>query len=180
VVRLRRFGNDVPGHAEPRSDCDADDQLRSDDCGFVDGRGDDQQQRSQRDDQPERDRTGPGDLSTVSCSSGSLTGAGTDACTVALTSAATSATAVTLSSSSSAVTVPASVTITSGSSSAGFTATATAVSSTQTATLTATATGVSKTFALTLTATMPNLTLSATNVTFGNVQLIHRPPSRSR
>ena len=113
----------------------------------------------------------PATLSTVSCSSGSLTGAGTDACTVALTSAATSATTVTLSSSSSAVTVPASVTIASGSSSAGFTATATAVSSTQTATLTATATGVSKTFALTLNATTPNLTLSATNVAFGNVQL---------
>ncbi len=110
-------------------------------------------------------------LSAVSCSSGSLTGAGTDACTVSLTSAASSATMVALSSSSSAVTVPASVTIAAGSTSTSFAATATAVSSSQAATLTATAGGISKTFALTLNATTPTLNLSATSVAFGSVAL---------
>jgi hypothetical protein len=113
----------------------------------------------------------PATLSAISCSSGTLTGAGTDACTVSLTSAASSATTVTLSSSNSAVTVPASVTIVAGATSASFTATATAVSSSQTATLTATAGGISKTFALTLNATAPTLTMSATTVAFGSVAL---------
>ncbi|HEY1500423.1 MAG TPA: choice-of-anchor D domain-containing protein, partial [Acidobacteriaceae bacterium] len=110
-------------------------------------------------------------LSALSCSSSSLTGAGTDACTVTLTSAASGATAVSLTSSSSAVKVPASVTIASGATSASFTATVTAVSSNQTATLTATAAGVSKTFALTLNAATPTLTLGASNVSFGTVNL---------
>ena len=106
-------------------------------------------------------------LSALTCSSGSLTGAGTDACTVTLTSAATTATTVTLASSSTAGTVPVSVTIAAGATSAGFTATASAVSTNQTATVTATAGGVSKTFALTLNATTSALTLSSTSVAFG-------------
>lgn len=120
----------------------------------------------------------PSTLSAVSCSSGSLTGAGTDACTVALTSAATTATTVSLSSSSSAVTVPASVTIAAGAISASFTATATAVSTNQTATLTATAAGIAKTFALTLNATTPTLTLSSSTVAFGSVT-VNSPATQS-
>jgi hypothetical protein len=110
-------------------------------------------------------------LSALTCSSGSLTGTGTDACTVLLTSAATSGTTVSLSSSSSSVTVPASVTIAAGATSAGFTATATAVSTNQTATLSATAGGIAKTFALTLNATAPGLTLSSNSVAFGTQAL---------
>lgn len=113
----------------------------------------------------------PATLSALSCGNASLTGAGTDACTVTLTSAAAAATTVNLTSSSSAVTVPASVTIAPGTTSAGFTATATTVSAAQTATLTATAGGVSKTFGINLNPTTPTLTMSATNVAFGSVQL---------
>jgi hypothetical protein len=113
----------------------------------------------------------PATLSALTCSSGSLTGAGTDACTATLTSAATSATTLSLASSSSAVTVPASVAIASGATSASFAATATAVSTNQTATLSATAGGISKTFALTLNATVPTLTFGSSSVAFGTVSL---------
>ena len=108
-------------------------------------------------------------LSGVSCSSASLTGAGTDACTATLTSAASSPVTVSLASNNSAVTVPASVTIAAGASSAAFTTTATAVTTAQTATLTATAGGASTTYALQLNAATQALTLSTTNVAFGNV-----------
>lgn len=78
------------------------------------------------------------ELSALTCGSGSLTGAGTDACTVTLTEAAGSGGfVVTLASSTGSVTVPASVTVAAGATTAGFTATASAVSSAQTATLTA-------------------------------------------
>lgn len=113
----------------------------------------------------------PATLNALSCTSGSLTGAGTDACTVTLTSAAASAITVALGSSNSAVTVPAAVTIAADATSAGFTATATAVSSSQTGTLTATAGSVSKTFVLTLNPATPTLTLSTSSVAFGSVQL---------
>ncbi len=109
--------------------------------------------------------------SSFSCNSGSLTGAASDACTVGLTTAATSPTTVSLASSNSAVAVPASVTIPAGAASAGFTAKATTVSTSQTATLTATAGGVSKTLALTLNAMTPALTLSNSSVAFGTQAL---------
>ncbi len=110
-------------------------------------------------------------LSALSCSSTSLSGAGSDTCTVSLSGAATAATPVTLASSSSSLTVPASVTIASGASSASFTASAVAVTSAQTATLTATSGGLSKTLSLTLNAMTPTLTLSAASVAFGDVDL---------
>jgi len=111
-------------------------------------------------------------LSGITCSSSSLTGATTDACTVTLTSTAPSGGfGVALESSSSSVTVPASVTVASGATSASFTATASAVTTAQTATLTASASGVSKTFAIQLNAATPSLTLSTTSVAFGNVDL---------
>lgn len=114
-------------------------------------------------------------LSALTCTSGSLTGAGTDACTVTLTAAAgSSGMNVTLASSNSAVKVPASVTVASGASSASFTATASAVTSTQTATLTASASSNSKTYSLQLMAGSTGtagLTLGSTTVAFGNVNL---------
>jgi hypothetical protein len=113
-----------------------------------------------------------GTLSGLSCSSGSLTGAGTDNCTVSLTGAAgTGGLTVALSSSDSSVTVPGSVTVPAGSASASFTATVSAVTSAQTATLTATAGGTAKTFAITLNATAVALTLGSTSIAFGNVNL---------
>ena len=111
--------------------------------------------------------TGQPAVSAVSCSNASLTGAATDPCTVTLTSATASATAVSLTSSNSAVTVPASVTVAAGTSSAAFTATATAVTTAQSVTLTAAEGGSSQTYALQLNAFVPGLTLSATTLTFG-------------
>jgi hypothetical protein len=113
--------------------------------------------------------TGQPGLSGVSCSNPSLTGAATDACTVTLTGAAASPLTVTLASNNSAVTVPASITVAMGAVSAAFTASATAVNTSQTAILTATASGASITYPLQLNAAVPALTLSATNVAFGNV-----------
>jgi hypothetical protein len=113
-----------------------------------------------------------GALSSLSCGTTSYTAAGTDACTVTLSAAApTGGLAVTLASNNTAVTVPASVTVPVGATTAAFTATVAAVTSTQTATLTATASGVAKTFNVQLTGGSPNLTLSSTNVAFGNVTL---------
>jgi hypothetical protein len=108
-------------------------------------------------------------LSAVACSQSAMTGAGSDACTVTLNSAAlTGGTAVTLSSNNSAVTVPSSVTVAAGATSANFTATVAAVTSAQTSTLTATAGGVSKTFALQLSvsqATVSALTCTSSSIT---------------
>ena len=116
--------------------------------------------------------SGEATLSGLSCGHGSLTGAGSDACTVTLNAAAgTGGLAVSLASSSSAVTVPASATVPAGAASIGFTATVSAVSTAQTVTLTAAAGGVSMTYALSLGAAVPALTLSATNIAFGDVDL---------
>ncbi len=111
-------------------------------------------------------------LSGLSCSSGSMTGAGTDSCTVTLnTAAASSGFTVSLASNNSAVTVPATVTVASGSATASFTATVSSVSSAQTVMLTASAGGVAETFALQLEAGVPTLSINATSIAFGNVNL---------
>jgi len=111
-------------------------------------------------------------LSGLSCASGSITGAGTDICTVTLNAAAASSGfAVALSSSNTAVAVPSSVTVPSGSASASFTATISSVSTAQAATLTASAGGVAKTFALQLEASVPTLSVSAGTLSFGSVNV---------
>jgi hypothetical protein len=93
------------------------------------------------------------ELSGVVCGSASMTGAGTDNCTVTLNTAAPSGgQSVTLVSNNVAVTVPASVTVPAGSTTLGFTATATSVSAPQTVTLTASSGGVSEAFNLQLNA----------------------------
>jgi hypothetical protein len=110
--------------------------------------------------------------SALSCANSSMSGSGTDACTVTLNMAAASGgLAVSLASNSSAVTVPSSVTVAAGATSASFSATVAAVSSAQTATLTASANGVSQTFALQLNAAVPKLSVSASSLSFGNVQV---------
>jgi hypothetical protein len=83
-------------------------------------------------------------LEGVSCGKQSLTGPATMTCSVSLSAAATSQTAVTLSSGNSALKVPATVDVASGKTSATFNATASAVSSTQKVSLTARADGVSR------------------------------------
>lgn len=111
-------------------------------------------------------------VSALSCSSGSLSAAGSDTCTVALSAAAGSGgLPVTLSSNSSLVRVPSSVTVGRGSTSAGFTARISAFSGTQTVLLTATAGGASTTFAIQLSASAGTaaLSLQSTSVAFGDV-----------
>ncbi len=95
--------------------------------------------------------TGEPVLSGLTCSSGLMTGAGTDSCTVTLnTAAASGGFTVSLASNNSAVTVPASVTVAAGATTASFTATVSSVSTAQTVTLTASASSVAQTFALQL------------------------------
>jgi Abnormal spindle-like microcephaly-assoc'd, ASPM-SPD-2-Hydin len=112
-------------------------------------------------------------LSALSCSNASMTGAGSDTCTVTLSSAAGSGgVSVGLASSNAAVTVPATVAVAANATSASFAATASSVTAAQSVTLTASAGGVSKTFALQLNVagtTVPTLTISATSLAFGNV-----------
>jgi hypothetical protein len=120
--------------------------------------------------------TAPGVLSGLSCSSNSMTGAGTDACTVTLTAAAdTGGLTVDLSSSNSELAVPSTVVVAAGSTTATFIATASAVTTAQTATITATAGGMTETYAIALNAEgatgTPALTLSPSVLSFGNVTL---------
>jgi Abnormal spindle-like microcephaly-assoc'd, ASPM-SPD-2-Hydin len=113
---------------------------------------------------------GPAALSALSCSNASMTGAGSDACTVTLSGPAGSGgLSVTLVSSNAAVTVPTTVVVPANASSAGFTATVSTVSTAQAVTLTASAGGVSKTFALQLNPAVPTLTISPLSLAFGNV-----------
>ena len=117
-------------------------------------------------------------LTTLSCANSSITGAGTDNCTVTLNAAAPAGgLAVGVASNNSAVTAPATVTVPATATSASFTATASSVSTSQTATLTASAGSVAETFALQLNAAeqgstgAPTLSINATSLTFGNVNV---------
>jgi Abnormal spindle-like microcephaly-assoc'd, ASPM-SPD-2-Hydin len=114
-----------------------------------------------------------GILGGFSCSSASLTGSGSDQCTVTLAVAAGSrGYTVRLASNNAMVAVPATLVVPAGATSAGFTASVASVTSAQTVTLTASANGVSESFALQLNAaaaTVPTLSVSPTSVAFGNV-----------
>ena len=112
------------------------------------------------------------ELSSFNCNQAAVTGAGSDSCTVTVSAAAASGGfAVNLASNNSAVSVPASVTVVAGSTTASFSATASAVSSAQTATLTASAGSVTEIFPLQLGTEAPTLSLNATTIAFGNVNL---------
>jgi hypothetical protein len=114
-------------------------------------------------------------LSALSCGSASMTGSGSDNCTVTLSfPAGYGGMSVSLASSNAAVTVPATVTVAANATSAGFTANVSSVTSAQTVTLTASAGGGYKSFALRLNAagevpTVQTLTISAPSLAFGNV-----------
>src|SRR5580698_8748479 len=111
-------------------------------------------------------------LSAISCTQASMTGAGTGACTVTLNGIAPSGgVAVALSSSDTAVVVPASVTVPASATSTVFAAAVSAVTSSQTATLTGTGGAASQTFTLQLNAATPTLTASSTTVNFGNINV---------
>jgi hypothetical protein len=116
--------------------------------------------------------TGVPILTGLSCAFSTMTGAGTDSCTVTLNAAAaTGGLAIGLTSNNSAATVPASVTVPAGATTAGFNATVSSVSSAQTVTLTAGAGGVSATFGLNLSACAPALTINASAVSFGDINV---------
>ena len=111
-------------------------------------------------------------VTALSCASASMTGAGTDSCTVTLNAAAASGgLPVSVASSNSAVSVPATVTVAAGSTTGSFTATVSAVSTAQAVTLTASTNSVAKTFALQLGTAVATLNVNATTIAFGNVNL---------
>jgi hypothetical protein len=121
----------------------------------------------------------PPALSALSCSSGAMTGSGTDACTVTLsTSAPSGGLNVNLSSSSSAVTVPNTVTVPAGATSAGFTAAASSVATAQAVTMTASAGSIFTSFTLQLNAAILALSINATSVAFGDVA-VNTPATQS-
>ena len=97
-------------------------------------------------------------LSKVSCGNSSLTGAGTNLCSVYLSSAATASVNVALSSNNAAVTVPSVVTVPAGKSTAGFQAKVSSVTKGATAVLTAKAGTVSTTFSIQLNPVVTALT----------------------
>jgi len=112
----------------------------------------------------------PAILSMLSCSSGTITGAGTDTCTVALTAAAPGGgLTVNLSSSNAAVKLQGVVTVPAGATRAGFTATVSSVSTTQMATLTASVGTMFVSYTLQLNATILALSINPTSVAFGEV-----------
>jgi hypothetical protein len=118
-------------------------------------------------------------LSGISCSDSSMVGAGTDNCFVALNAAAGSGgLTVDLTSSSTAVTVPATVTVPANTTGVGFTAKVAAVGSSQSTVLTASAGDVSESFALELNAALRILSASANHVSFGSVP-VNSPASQS-
>jgi len=111
-------------------------------------------------------------LSGLNCVSTSINGPATDSCTVNLNGAAgADGLTVALASNDSAVAVPATVTVAAGATSASFTATVAPVVSAQTATLTANAGGVTENFSLQLGASIAALSVSATSISFGNVNV---------
>ena len=118
-------------------------------------------------------------LSALSCSSGTMTGAGTDPCIVTLTDAAPGGgLSVNLSSSNSAVTVPSTLTVPANATSAEFTATVSSVAAAQAVTMTASAGSVVKNFTLQLNAVILALSVNATSVAFGDV-VINTPATQS-
>jgi len=114
--------------------------------------------------------TGIPQLSGLSCGSASISGAGTDVCTVTINEPSpTGGFRVVLSSNNAVVTVPAVVMVAANASSAHFTATGSVVSTPQAVTVTASDGTVTETFALVQNAPVPTLSVSATSVSFGNV-----------
>ena len=120
--------------------------------------------------------TEPGPASTaaldgISCKSTTLTGAGSDSCSVVLSAVASSGMTVSLSSNNPAISVPGTVTVPANATSVAFTVTVAAVTSAETAVLTASANGVSEQVAIQLNPLESILSASAANVGFGNVSV---------
>lgn len=109
-------------------------------------------------------------LSGLTCASGSMTGAGTDVCTVTLNAAAPSGGfSVSLTSNNSAIAVPGSIVVAAGSASADFTASVFPVSTLQAVTITAGAGGVAELFSVQLNVGAPGIAINSSSIAFGNV-----------
>ncbi len=113
---------------------------------------------------------GTSSLASLSCTSASMTGTGTEACTATLSSPAPSGgQVVNLSSNNAAVTVPSGVTVPAKTTAAQFTATVQAVTSAQTAGLVASVGKNHQTFSIKLNPVQPALSVSSSSVNFGTV-----------
>jgi len=111
-------------------------------------------------------------LTQLSCAPTTMTGAGTDNCTVVTNAAVPSGSLnVSLASSNSAVTVPASVTIAAGATSGSFSASVSAVNVAQAVTVSASAAGVTETTGVQLDAAAISLSVSSSSLSFGNVNV---------
>ncbi len=116
--------------------------------------------------------TGNPAITSLSCTLSSISASGTDLCTVTLNvAAATGGFVVDLSSSSSAVALPATVTVPANSTAVRFNANVSPVSSAQSATLTASTSGSSTTFALQLVPSGSALTFNSSSIAFGTTAL---------
>jgi len=111
-------------------------------------------------------------LTGMTCAIGTVTGAGSDDCTVTLNAAAPSGGfGLSLASNNAAVAVPVTLTVPAGLTTANFTATVSPVNSAQTAMLTASAGGVAEDFPVQLNVAAAGLNIDATSIAFGNVPL---------
>jgi len=114
--------------------------------------------------------TGAPQLTGISCSTASMTGTGTNLCTVTISGPALAGGfRVGLSSNNAAVTVPPASLVAANATSAQFTASVSLVSTAQAVNLTASAGTVAEIFALQLNAAYPTLSTSEAGVAFGNV-----------
>ena len=86
---------------------------------------------------------------------------------------------VSLTSSTEGIALPATVMVPAGATTAAFTAIVSSVGTAQTATLTASSGSVSQTFSLQLNAAVPTLTVSATSLAFGSVQVNYTAAAQS-
>jgi trimeric autotransporter adhesin len=107
-------------------------------------------------------------LTKLTCSTETLVGPATASCSVYLSQAMKSKESVTLTSSSSALRIPATVSIAAGTTSASFTVTASAVKTAQTVTMTAYASGVKQTATITLS---PKLVATLSSLSCGTQSL---------
>ena len=111
-------------------------------------------------------------ISSLSCSLVSISGSGTDACTIKLNAAAPGGGLnVTLSSNIGTITLPPTVAVPANATSAGFNASITPVSTAQSATLTATIPGAEATVALQLIPNAPALKFNSSGIAFGTTAL---------
>lgn len=116
--------------------------------------------------------TGTPGLSAFTCGQTSITGAGSDTCSLKLnTSTPSGGMSVNLSSGNAAVKLPATVTVPAGASSVSFNANISAVNSAQSVTLAASVTGSSATFNLQLLPSTATLKLSTSSISFGSTAL---------